>query len=291
MTKRGDDLDDFLEQSTRRIQEIQRSRQKEEEQMVLPLPDWPAKVIGVPSTVVRSALFGLVKKGARRFVNREKIASWGGVTIRYTGSMLDQGDLDVWMQAIKRSKKDGLGNKVPCSLYSLLRDMGRKGRGKSDREWLKSSVNRMVACSVEIETEGAVYSGNLIREFFYDKHQECFIFSVNPRLAKLFTDDYTQIPLAVRQQLGSNFLKWLHAYILSHKATASHPHYIKVENLKNLSGSQRETRKFKADLKQALEEMKKMNILEEYWFTESNVLYFVRKKSVLLDYANLSDAP
>jgi hypothetical protein len=38
-----------------------------------------------PAPVVRSALFGIVKRGTRRYVEREVVASWGNDSIIYTG--------------------------------------------------------------------------------------------------------------------------------------------------------------------------------------------------------------
>ncbi|RMD64931.1 hypothetical protein D6833_03655, partial [Candidatus Parcubacteria bacterium] len=49
----------------------------------------------IPSDYIRSALFGVVRKGRRRYLEREPIAAWQNVSIEYTGQRLDQYDLDV----------------------------------------------------------------------------------------------------------------------------------------------------------------------------------------------------
>lgn len=64
------------------------------------LPDWPAKTRGVPSLCLRSALFGVIKRGRRRAVKGEIVAAVKGLNIRYTGWRLDQGDFDVLVQAV-----------------------------------------------------------------------------------------------------------------------------------------------------------------------------------------------
>lgn len=58
--------------------------------------DCPDGRRAVPNVVLRSALFGAFGKGHRSYFEREQIAAYGNVEIIYTGSRLDQGDLDVW---------------------------------------------------------------------------------------------------------------------------------------------------------------------------------------------------
>jgi hypothetical protein len=59
---------------------------------VVRLPVWPEPVRGVPNGMLRSALFGAIKKGPRRYMEGEEIAAQDGIEIRYTGQRLDQGD-------------------------------------------------------------------------------------------------------------------------------------------------------------------------------------------------------
>ena len=63
---------------------------------VVMLPIWPDAVRAVPNGFLRSALFGTIRRGARRYMKRERIAALEGIEIYYTGERLDQGDLDVW---------------------------------------------------------------------------------------------------------------------------------------------------------------------------------------------------
>lgn len=61
------------------------------------LPFWPSNYRGVPNIALRSALFGAIAKGARSYFERENIPAQKNITISYTGSQLDQGDLDAWL--------------------------------------------------------------------------------------------------------------------------------------------------------------------------------------------------
>jgi hypothetical protein len=49
----------------------------------------------VPNSIIRSALFGIVRRGRRMYVEERKIASIVGIDIIYSGPQLDQADLDV----------------------------------------------------------------------------------------------------------------------------------------------------------------------------------------------------
>jgi hypothetical protein len=74
---------------------------------VVQLPLWPEPVRAVPNGFLRSALFGAIAKGRRRYINGEDLAAVDGVTIRYKGERLDQGDLDVWESVLHAVRKTG----------------------------------------------------------------------------------------------------------------------------------------------------------------------------------------
>lgn len=265
-----------LDKETRAILDrVTKSAQREAEQLCLPLPEWDDLVRGVPSAILRSALFGVVRRGKRPFLENSEIAAWPGVRIQYNGQRLDQADLDVWMQAIHLSKKgEGLGDKVGISLYSFLKGIGRN-TGKSDRDWLKSSLTRLISCAVTVDVHGVVYSGNLVREYFYDSKTTQYFISVNPRLAPFFNDHYTRLSTQIRIELKGDLARWLHGYICSHRATYAQPHRIGVERLKELCGSERETRKFQYDLAKHIEDLVNKNVLA-FGEIEKGVFKFVR---------------
>ena len=82
--------------------EVQQTIRDQEEHPVL--PDWPVHTRGVPNIYLRSALFGVIKRGKRRAVKKETIGTFKGLNIRYTGWQLDQGDLDVLVQSMHLHK-------------------------------------------------------------------------------------------------------------------------------------------------------------------------------------------
>lgn len=158
------------------------------------LPDWPESMRGVPNGVLRSALFGAIKRGKRGFLQRQPIASLEGVSIIYTGVRLDQSDLDVWEGVLHLSRCSELGAHIEFTARGLLRLIGRGGHngesiGKSDREWLKNVLSRLKATSVEIQQGPYAYGGSLIDEYFRDDSSGRYVLILNPRVKAIFSRD------------------------------------------------------------------------------------------------------
>ncbi len=134
---------------------------------------WPENMRGVPNGVLRSALFSATKRGTRRYIERETIASVKGVSIIYTGPRLDQSDLDVWEGVLQMARLVKLGDRVEFTQKGFLRLIERGGPrgksiGKSDREQLRTVLARLQATAVEITQGPSAYVGSLIDECFRD---------------------------------------------------------------------------------------------------------------------------
>nr|WP_321469269.1 hypothetical protein [uncultured Desulfobulbus sp.] len=63
------------------------------------LPDAAQKNHVAPNAFLQSAMFGMVQRGHRKYMEK-KIYSFRNVTIFFTGGSLDQGDLDVMLHAV-----------------------------------------------------------------------------------------------------------------------------------------------------------------------------------------------
>lgn len=196
-----------------------------------------------PNACLQSALFGMVSKGRRKYLNGRKIVSFKGITISYTGEQLDQGDLDVFIHAIHLTaqkkgnrRPDGL---VHFSVRGFLSAIGRKP-GKSGQQWLLKSIRRLSASNMEIRFENSqplysscsVYGGSLINDYFYDPKNRKYYLRVNPDLGSLFNLGWAQLCWQKRLQLPGNLTKWLHGL---YSSIETYP--IKVGSLLILSGS------------------------------------------------------
>jgi hypothetical protein len=202
---------------------------------VIQLPVWPEAVRGVPNGVLRSALFGAIKKGPRRYLSRERIASLEGVEILYTGERLDQGDLDVWQAVLHIARLQGLGDECRATAYQLLKILGKTDSGKN-RDILDQRLTRMNATAVRIKIGRHSYEGSLIDHVFRDEETREYVIRLNPNLRALFErDQWTALDWAVRSDLaGQPLAQWLHGFYATH----AQPYPMSSGKLHGLCGSE-----------------------------------------------------
>ena len=227
---------------------------------VVMLPIWPDAVRAVPNGMLRSALFGAIRRGSRRYMERARIAALEGIEIFYTGQRLDQGDLDVWETILHLARLQGLGNQCRVTAYQLLKAIGKADTG-GNREVLHIRLMRLKATSVEFEQSRYGYAGSLIDEVYRDKETREYIFRVNPKLRALFEpDQFTQIDWVVRRELdGKPLAQWLHGFYASH----AKPYPVSVAKLRELCGSEAESlRHFREDLREALDAVVKAGMVK-----------------------------
>lgn len=202
---------------------------------VVQLPLWPQAVRAVPNGILRSALFGAIKKGSRRYMEGEQIAAVDGIEIRYTGQRLDQGDLDVWQSVLHVARLQAMGEQCRFTAYSMLKLLGKTDAG-SNRETLHKRLMRLKANAVEVQQGRYSYAGSLIDDVYRDKETHEYVLILNPKLQPLFVaDQFTQVEWTVRHALdGHQLAQWLHGFYASH----AKPFPIKIETLHSLCGSE-----------------------------------------------------
>ncbi len=199
------------------------------------LPMWPEPVRAVPNGFLRSALFGAIRKGRRRYINGEQIAAIEGVEIFYKGESLDQGDLDVWESVLHAVRLQELGSQCRLTSYVLLKLMGLTDTGKN-RATLHTRIERLVANALTVKQGRYSYMGNLIAGAAKDEDTQEWVIELNPKLRPLFAaDQFTQIEWAVRRTMnGHQLAQWLHGFYASH----AKPYPVKIETLHKLCGSE-----------------------------------------------------
>lgn len=202
---------------------------------VVQLPLWPEPVRAVPNGFLRSALFGAIAKGKRRYIDGEQLAALDGIEIRYTGQRLDQGDLDVWESVLHAVRLQELGSQCRLTSYALLKLMGKTDTGKN-RVTLNKRITRLVASALTVKQGRYSYIGSLIAGAAKDEDTQELVIELDPRLRPLFAaDQFTQIEWAVRHELdGQQLAQWLHGFYATH----AKPFPMKVETLLNLSGGE-----------------------------------------------------
>lgn len=228
------------------IARVEAIRQRQREAVALPstqasppkdvqLPLWPEPVRAVPNGFLRSALFGAIRKGRRRYLKAEQLAALDGIEIRYTGERLDQGDLDVWESVLHALRLQELGSKCRLTSYALLKLMGKTDTGKN-RATLHERITRLRANAVEVRQGRYCYIGGLIAGAAKDEETQEWVIELDAKLSPLFAaDQFTQVEWAVRHALdGQPLAQWLHGFYASH----AKPFPLKIETLHRLCGSE-----------------------------------------------------
>lgn len=220
---------------------------------VVVLPVWPNAMRACPNGMLRSAVFGVCARGARRYIELEPIAAMTGIEIFYTGPQLDQGDLDVWLAVLHLCRAKAMGERCYFTAYELLKLLGKDDTGGKygSRKMLELRLSRLRMAGLRIQLGGRFYEGGLLHEFGRVDERGKYLAVINPKMRPLFDDDqFTQLEWAVRQALdGKPLAQWMHAFYSTHAT----PHPIKISTLRELCGSEigRE-RAFKEKLKKAL---------------------------------------
>lgn len=217
-----------------------------EDTRIIPLPTWPAGFRGVPNGILRSALFGTVKRGRRAYQEKVVKASLKGIMIKYTGYQLDQADLDVWEYCLHLSRR-GIGARIEFATHGFLKGIGRNAGGK-DGHWLISSLTRLHQSLVQVDDDRFRFMGSLIRHF--EQHPEGNVITLSPGIKDLYDAGWTQIEWEQREKLkGHQLAQWLHGFYCTH----AKPHLIRVSTLHKLSGSDnRDMSSFRQKLRAAL---------------------------------------
>lgn len=189
----------------------------------------------VPNAILRSSLFGVVGKGNRKYEENVLKATVQGLTVKFTGKQLDQADLDVYLECVRRCAKHPLGELVRFSIYDFLKSIGRS-TGKSDHDWVKSCLTRLFVCGIEIGDGRFFYEGHLINEKYRDEKTGEFVIALNPKIAAFFSGEvWTGLLLRERNSLkGKPLAQWLHGFYSSHE----NPFPYRVETIKELCGSE-----------------------------------------------------
>lgn len=242
--------------------EIFSKRALEKSRLVdIKLPVWPDSKVGTPNAFLRSALFSINDcKKERIFMDKQDVASQGGVTISYTGWQLVQEDLSLWETLVNMAKESPLGYVCEFTSYEILKAM-RLQIGGSQYDRLYDGVKRLIEGTVYVEFNSIEHAVRLIVSGSIDKSSQHYRLELDRKLIKLYNES-TWIDVEQRIQLRRKSLaQFLHGYYSSHKS----PIPIKVSTIHLWSGSNTKSlASFKQKLKSALEELVKIEFLDSY---------------------------
>lgn len=246
-------IPDWLAQKVREVEAKTQAIPPQSKAQVVQLPLWMDDKCGIPNGFLRSALFGAIRKGSRRYLQQEKMASLDGIELIYTGQRLDQGDLDVWGGVIQFARQQHLGEQCRFTAYAMLKQLGKVDTG-GNRDVLDGRLTRMKATAVRIKVGRYSYEGSLLDAVYRDEETKEYIAVLNPKMHVLFaTDQFTQVDWHIRQALdGKPLAQWLHGFYASH----AQPFPMSIAKLHDLSGSEAgELWKFAQTLRKSLDHL------------------------------------
>lgn len=249
-------------------------KEQEQTQESVVLPYWSENIRGIANSVLRSSLFGIIKKGDRVSYTRELLAAQSGIEIRYTGVQLDQLDLAVWESLIHIARMHPLGSNVHFHVSYIL-DILEKSKGKANYEWFKECLSRLKATAIEIKYSNKTYAGSLVQNFYRNDDTNDYVIVLDPKLSYLYAqNEWTKLRAEDRLLLsGKPLALWLHGYYSSH----IEPFPLKIETIHRLSGSNaKQIKTFSQKLKSALTEVSEVT---GWIFEVKQGMVYVNKKA------------
>lgn len=229
------------------------SKAKQTHQLALPVVAEAERA--APNLWLRSALFGVHKKGEREAVERKRLPTpWVKGALEFSGRELDQGDLDLMLQMVHMAASQG-GVEVPIGFTDrgMLKALG-KAYGSSALQWLDESAHRLMQAVVTVDDgSGAIVSFHLLR--LYARKSEQRVFVIDRTAMEFFRGArFTNLQWEARLSLKGDLTRWLHGFLTSQPHTV---HGVSLALLKTLSGTTptRPLRKFRADLLLSLRQL------------------------------------
>lgn len=251
-----------------RREEVQlRTEKKSSELPAVYLTQTTAVQCVAPSALLWCALFGALKRSEHEWVKDRSLAAHGGLEVKFTGALLDQNDLTLWLALLRIAQHKPLGEKVHLRGSDLLAildlsDCGSAGRRAADpqrqgtggdgaRDRIEAALRRLVEGTVNIRfADGKVFIGHLVDAAFRGRGGEDWSVRLGRDLTLLFAAGAVRISTSMRVKLrGKPLALWLQAYLESH---GGRPYATRIQTLRNLSGSTSELKEFGRLLRRAL---------------------------------------
>lgn len=250
---------------SKRIESIK--EEAHEALMHLSFPHWPDDRRGAPNSVIRSAVFGVVRKGRRQRITKMPVAGPSGYEITLTGWRLDQHDCDIWLEVMHLARNSKPGDTVRFTMHSMLRNLGRTAEGRSNYNWLKQRLEGLTETTIAFDSQHEFgVMGALISSFRIDRSTGEGIVRTNPEIRPLW-ESITHLDIDQRLALGQNQLaKSLHAVLSSHADWMP----MLLKTLMHRVGAEYERlRDFKRDLKLVLDNFVDRGWIQRYRFSAS----------------------
>jgi len=257
------------------FQRIHEKVEKQESQKVYQLGTWPNRQMGVPNEITRSALFAAIQAKGRGYLDNQILSSQSGFKIIYTGPKLDQDHLDIFEGIMQFARGLHEGNKIRFTAHKLLKLIGRH-TGGNQHKWLFRRLQQLTATSVAImKDDKRVFWGSLLPSGATRIDTGEYAVEISRDLIKMFGRGFTRVEWNQRHRLICKPLaQWLQLYYMSH----AKPLPVSVAFIRETSGSSTQSlRKFRQNLKAALDEVKNVGVISSWRIDPANDLVHVTR--------------
>ncbi|MDD2732615.1 MAG: plasmid replication initiator TrfA [Desulfuromonadaceae bacterium] len=243
------------------------------------LPEWSDVQRAMPNEILRSALFNCRNRNHPRvFMKDSEIAVIGDGQVIYRGEELRQDDELVWMHLMHLIKKLPLGECVEFTPYSFIKALGWPIKGQN-YERLRTCLSRMQATALRIQSKRlqCFISISLIQKFMSrndrDENLSRWQVWVGKEMQLLFDEEFlTRVAWETRRSLPDGIASKLFGYWASHRK----PYPVKIETLLKLCGSEMSAKHFKAELRKALDHLRRIGFVETWEFKDDLVVVIRR---------------
>ena len=225
----------------------------------------------MPNHLNRSSLIAPIARGKRKTHSQTVMVTRSDCVLEYSGQQLDEADGDLIMALIAFARPYALGTPVPLNRKELLRKIKPGGIGRTQYEWLHSSIKRLREGVIFLEARkpdgstrykiGHMHSFSIVKELDYNEETEVYTYMMDPRWMQLFGNrEYGLIDFEKRLQIGRNqdMAKTLQRLV----ATSSDPvQRYALDWLKVKMDYSSPMRKFKEALLAAADELTRLEII------------------------------
>ena len=275
-----------LQESIAKLQETYEAKVAEgkikpqqEKPQQLYLPWFPEELRAIPNHLARSSLFAPIRRGRRKCYIDEVLVSRSDAEIHFWGQQLDEGDCDVWLQAVKEALEAPLGEAVSINRAEFLRQIGRPTNNTSYK-WLNESMKRLAFAMLTMTVrykDGTIKAQvgeppvdgkeelcfHLVQEWSLNEKTNNYRLRMSPALMAFFsTKEYGFLNCSRRFAItgrGTDLAKSLQRLL----ATSGIEQRYNLEYLCRRAQYER-MRDFRVTLRKALEELKRIGIIAEW---------------------------
>jgi len=272
-----------VERVAARGRELNAKRERPSLFSAVQLPIWGEAQRGLPNSLARGALFTSVRDNSTRlYFEGAPVATLSGIELHYRGQELRQDDASVFMTILHLARHFPLGQEIPFTAYSMLKELGWSINSK-EYQHLRQCIDRLSATSVRVTADRGRtgYGGSLVRQFVWRdsagvqlSHWKVWL---EPEIVRLFGEQaFTIFEWGQRRLIGgrASLALWLHSFLCTH----AEPIPMSVEKYHQLSGSKSKNLfHFRARLILALQKLKDAHFLAGFRIV-NDVVYVERAR-------------